>query len=121
MSLPIKLTNDAFLIIEAEIKAFTNLNQNWDGYGGIPLTANVLENSKLILGRVNMIPEDFYPNPHGTMSIDYQIGDNRLSIEIGISTFTYYTKGNTLVLEDRLLINEVNLTKLEASARLLFA
>ena len=55
-----------------EIENFTKLENNWDGYGAVPLFLEVFENSKSILETLIEIPSDVYPNPHGTLGIECQ-------------------------------------------------
>lgn len=84
-----------------EIKSYTKLKTNWDGYGAIPLCNDVYENAKIVLEYLNTKPTDFCPNPHGTLSIDYENGENYLYLEIGERTMTWYTKIDNVVSFDK--------------------
>lgn len=83
-----------------KIIELTNLKENWDGYGALPLDTNIA--SKLIYIS-SSFPSDFfdnadiYPNPHATLSIEWENENNKLSLELGIDTMSYYAKDDTSV------------------------
>ena len=88
---------------------FTKLEENWDGYGAIPLCVEVYENAKVILTKINTTPSDVYPNPHGTLGVEYENDDNFLRIEIGIKAMTYSTP---FISKDSVEINEETIAEL---------
>lgn len=73
------------------IDSFTKLEPSWDGYGAIPLCPDACKNAKTILNHVKTIPTDCYPNPHGTLGIEFENEENFLFIEVGENTMTWYT------------------------------
>lgn len=83
-----------------KIIELTNLKENWDGYGALPLDTNIA--TKLIYIS-SSFPSDFfdnadiYPNPHATLSIEWENKNNKLSLELGIDTMSYYAKDDSSV------------------------
>ncbi len=82
------------------ILAFKSLINDWDGYNSLPLeiksagNAIYLINSldKELIGRI----DDFYPNPHGTISFEWINNYNeKVYLEIGNNSFSYFTKFNS--------------------------
>src|SRR5689334_6963131 len=62
-------------ILKNKIQEFTHLEANWDGYDGIPVLPEVGEmaNSLLILlGSFIDGVSDIFPNPHGTITIEWE-------------------------------------------------
>lgn len=97
-----------------EIEAFTKLNANWDGYGAIPMCEEVFENTKPILKVLEIEPNEFYPNAHGTLSLEYTKRNNFLSLEIGIDRFSYYVNNNNNVIyKDLKEFTDDNLTEMK--------
>lgn len=83
--------------IKEIIQTFTELQDNWDGLGAIPLTTESKDNAYLILDAIGIEPEDCYPNPHGTLSLEYTKNNTFLSVEIGSKAFSYYTRNGEYV------------------------
>lgn len=82
-----------------KIAAFRNLENDWDGYKAIPLLDKVYHNALSLLGSVGdhaiQNVDDFFPNPNGTLSIVWKNAKSeRVSVEIGNITFSYYYKSN---------------------------
>jgi hypothetical protein len=94
-----------------DIENFTKLENNWDGYGAVPLLPEVFENSKSILEVLSEIPSDVYPNPHGTLGIEYENEEtnNYLRIEVGKESMTYST---LFFSKDKVIINKDSLEDL---------
>lgn len=107
------LNTDWLEPILSNIKEFSALQENWDNYGATPVKDKTYLNSKEI---ITGIPQklinkmyDVYPNPHGTISMDWENDNGELvSIEIGIKNMTYFAKfnGTNLIGEDRVRIND---------------
>lgn len=95
-----------------QIKDFTRLPYNWDGYGAVPLLNEVFENSKSILETLVEIPSDIYPNPHGTLGIEYENEEtnNYLIIEVGKESMSYST---LFFSKDKVAINKDSLEDLK--------
>lgn len=103
--------------IVKKIVSFESLKQNWDGYEAIPLEVNSAANS---INIINLLDEkiveridDIYPNTHGTISFDWTNSSNeRLSIEVGNNTFSYYLKLNS---QPPLFFNDIEINSTEIS------
>jgi hypothetical protein len=77
---------------EEIIDQLVSLPENWDGYGAIPLFKEIGEKAKIILQHIKYPVDDIFPNPHGTITIDWRNQHNELlSLEIGLSTYGYFT------------------------------
>jgi hypothetical protein len=100
--------------IKEIIKTYTELEENWDGYGAIPLTSESMTNSYLILDALEIEPDDCYPNPHGTISLEYTKNKTFLSVEIGSNAFSYYTKnGEYINYQNSKEFNDKNLKEIK--------
>lgn len=71
------------------VKSFSLLKEDWDGYGGYPPSNKVVANSiYLIEGLpsevfVDYDNENLFPNPNGTISIEWRKNQNVVGVEIG--------------------------------------
>lgn len=79
-----------------EISEFKNIQENWDGYGASKTDEQCISNAIKIISLLkipNSILEemDTYPNTNGTVTIEYSNLDNRISIDVGKSSISYYT------------------------------
>lgn len=93
-----KLTK--FQIIE-EILSFKSLENSWDGYSAKPLGIKCASNALKILDNIgeNELSKisDFYPNPNGTISFEWEnLNEEIISLEIGKDTFSYYVSFNSV-------------------------
>lgn len=82
------------------IIAFRSLNQSWDGYGALPLEVKSASNAvhfiNLLNDRTVETLSDVYPTPNGTVSLVWENDANeRLGLEIGNNTLSYYVKLNS--------------------------
>ncbi|MCF0056707.1 hypothetical protein [Dyadobacter sp. CY356] len=80
-----------------EIVSFASLNHDWDGFGALPLEVESAANAISITNRLSNSAlsgiSALYPNPHGTISIDWENGSNEIiSLEVGNTSFSYYVK-----------------------------
>lgn len=73
---------------------FTELNENWDGYGGIPLLPEIakIANNFILLLNTSQVDAitDIYPNPHGTISFEWNGNIGKMVLEIGKSGYSYF-------------------------------
>jgi hypothetical protein len=86
--------------IKKEIDDFTLLKSNWDGYGGTPVLDTIAQIAKQFIPMLNdsFIDRitDIYPNPHGTITIEWKNSKNeKLSLEIGEKNYSYFVKYQT--------------------------
>lgn len=90
---------DHYEWLKNKVRSFVELEDNWDGYEAGPTLPEVAENAEILINCLNadFIERvfDVYPNPHGTMSIEWQ-NDNgeKLSLEIGKTKYSYFVKYN---------------------------
>ncbi len=78
-----------------EILSFKTLNNNWDGYGAIPLEIESASNAILLIDLLGesifCSVNEIYPNPNGTISLKWNnASDETLSMEVGNNTLSYY-------------------------------
>lgn len=73
-----------------ELYSFMELPENWDCHHAIPPTEGCIINTinlfQLIGDKKYILDCEFYPNPNGTISVDW---DN-IILEIGDQTITYW-------------------------------
>lgn len=96
-----------------KILSFKSLCNNWDGYSSIPLEVQSATNSILMIEWIGESLfgslEDFYPNPHGTISFEWVNNLKEcLVLEVGNSSMSYYYEllGNKTVYVDNKKICE---------------
>lgn len=105
--------------IVEKIIAFRSLNYSWDGYGAFPAEVKSASNAIAI---VEKLPAkaissmyDLFPNPNGTISFIWENdNDERVSLEVGNSTFSYYVKFNSqdVLFYDKKEINDKEISEL---------
>lgn len=78
------------------VKELLSMEENWDGYGGIPLEKKAYDNFLKLYETIDnqciLLIHDYYPNPYGTLSIDWFSDIGELSLEIGNEEMCYYYK-----------------------------
>jgi len=110
---------ETLLDVLANTLQFTKLKENWDGYRGVPMLEDVYKNARKLLSKIKTIPSDYFPNPHGTLSLEFNLPDNFIAIEVGKETFSYYTQGKNFSKRkenteaDFLKLTKQNLEKIE--------
>jgi hypothetical protein len=80
-----------------QIMELTTLEENWDGYGALKVFEGCIQNALCAIqtdGLSCKYVTGVYPSPNGTVSIDWDHGDNRISAEFGLNSFTYYVIHN---------------------------
>ena len=94
------------------IDEFVNLENNWDGYGAIPLSLESGKNAKEFISNLSEgLLENFYdgyPNTHGTISFEWKNkNDDEFFIEIGDKLVSYclILKGHKPVKKDLIELN----------------
>jgi hypothetical protein len=81
-------------IIE-NIELFSNLENNWDGYGAIPVSLVSAKNAKELISILSDdLFENFYdgfPNNHGTISFEWKNKkEEEFFVEIGETKMSYF-------------------------------
>ena len=77
-----------------EIAALGNLQENWDGYGGLPVDQMTVENAKSVIQRLALrLPApEISPNPNGTISMEWTSPNAQAHLEIGMTRFSFFLK-----------------------------
>jgi len=73
------------------------LEANWDGYGAEPICASCIENARTI---VELLPPfamspDLFPNPNGTITLEWENAHGTLSIEVGETSISGFFDTDT--------------------------
>lgn len=81
--------------LKNEIDSFVELENNWDGYGGVPVLQAIADKAKQFVSLLNDTFIDFitdiFPNPHGTITIEWEnSSQEKLSLEIGKDNYSYF-------------------------------
>jgi hypothetical protein len=119
--------NTTIQMLLHEVMSFKSLNNNWDGYGAIPTEAKSASN---VINLANRISErqlsrltDVFPNPNGTVTMEWENhSGERLVLEMGNETFSYYVKLNSLepIFKDNLQIADKFVYELSKNIKRLF-
>lgn len=76
-----------------EIRAYANFLDDWDGYGAVRPVSECLNHALEIIRNKNISLDfltDIYPNPNGTISLEWEQGDKEIGLEVGSREFSYY-------------------------------
>jgi hypothetical protein len=100
-----------------KIIAFRSLNENWDGYGALPLevksASSAIQFILLLNDRIIEKINDVYPTPNGTVSLVWENEKNeRLALEVGNNTLSYYVKLNS---QKPIFFNDIEINVKEAN------
>lgn len=92
----------------ALLDEISNLENNWDDCGATTISKQCLENALNIINGLKSPVQsaDIYPNPHGTISLDWETGQNYLSIEIGDHSYSTFLEN-----DDNVEMDSGSLTK----------
>jgi hypothetical protein len=71
-----------------------NMAANWDGYGALPIHPDTLSNAKLAVARLwkHVPAADITPNPHGTISFEWDSEYGTGYLELGKTRLSFYVK-----------------------------
>ena len=99
-----------------DILSYKSLIVSWDGFNALPLevdsASNALKLIDFIGGDIFNLVEDYYPNPHGTISFMWENDkDECVSLEVGNEVFSYYVK---LASQKVLFIENKDINKYES-------
>lgn len=76
-----------------EVRAFANFQNDWDGYGAVRPVAECLNHALEIIRNKNIRLEhltDIYPNPNGTLTLEWEKDDKEIGLEVGSREFSYF-------------------------------
>ncbi|MCP4695421.1 MAG: hypothetical protein GY862_01030 [Gammaproteobacteria bacterium] len=78
--------------ILAHLEDISKLPENWDSLGANNISDICIKNTrKIILGLYHSIASpEIYPNPNGTITLDWEADEQLLSIEIGDTRYSSY-------------------------------
>jgi len=80
--------------IHTNILSFACLKKDWDGFGAFPLEDKSSVNALSIVSMLNkeIISQisDLFPNPHGTLTIEWETSNGLLSLEIGNDSISFF-------------------------------
>jgi len=98
------------------ILSYKSLTESWDGYGAIPLEIDSATNSIQLLDLIGenifCTVSDFYPNPNGTITFEWENSENEIvSLEVGNNTFSYFVEMASL---DIMFFNNKSINATEA-------
>ena len=108
--------NDSFshLLFGERMREISALNSDWDGYGAIKPFESILIKTKAFIKilpnrfRENLDCEYIFPNPNGTVSIEWRDKKNVVSIEIGLSSSNFYSIINGMTDSEEKITDIVN-------------
>lgn len=88
---------DACEVLKLEIGNFASLSQNWDGYGGLPVSERVVSNAQCAVDTIEWLPFLFpipeaYPNSNGTIAFEWNTDDGEAYLEIGNTRYSGYVQ-----------------------------
>jgi len=89
--------NNPFLHTLSKINEYKSLNENWDGYGSIPVTKKSEQNTITFITNLDDVSieniSDIFPNPHGTITLEWENKlCEKISLEIGSNSYSYFVK-----------------------------
>lgn len=76
-----------------EVRTFANFQDGWDGYGAVRPVAECLNHALEIIRNKNIKLEyltDIYPNPNGTLTLEWELDDKEIGLEVGSREFSYF-------------------------------
>ncbi len=75
-----------------ELDRISKLQDNWDGLRANSVSGACIENTGRIISDLDtdVASPEIYPNPNGTLTLDWETGGQLLSIEIGDDRFSTY-------------------------------
>lgn len=93
----ILLPNNPYSKMRDEIFSFQELENNWDGYGGVCVSKSICEKAIQFISVLNAVyidtVTDVYPNPNGTITFEWESATNeKLALEIGQDNYSFFVK-----------------------------
>jgi len=94
---PVQFQN--ILNLEEKISAFLKLKENWDGFDAATPDEQVVSNAIQFInslpdGVLKNIETETTPTPYGTIVIDFRVGQEFLSVEVGNTQIGFFSKFN---------------------------
>jgi hypothetical protein len=80
-------------LVKYKIAQLSKLEENWDGYGASVVDDKCIKNASWVIGELKFLHDvDVYPSTSGTINMDWDEDNERISAEFGRETFSYYYK-----------------------------
>jgi hypothetical protein len=81
-------------VAENQIEELSRLQENWDGYGGIPINEFTKYHAMVtVRGILVYAPlPDITPNPNGTLSFEWETPRGVAHLEVGQTKMSFYIK-----------------------------
>lgn len=75
------------------LQEISTLEENWDGYGAIPVSERVIKNTQSILNRLYGHYPTLSPSTYGTISLDFEDEkeENFVYLEVGTTEIGMFT------------------------------
>jgi hypothetical protein len=85
------------LFARRQLEQFKELEQDWDGYGAVPIHEETVRNSVKAIEAFSDVAQwaDKYPNPNGTVSFEWESPLGTAYLEIGRTKYSFYIKAET--------------------------
>jgi hypothetical protein len=88
-------------LLSRVIEEIRTLEYNWDGYGAIAPLPLIINKTEVFLRTLPTYITDslnengIYPNPNGTITVEWEKNNNLVSVELGLNTANYFTRINS--------------------------
>lgn len=86
-------TEDIRMEARNQVLSIAKYQNDWDGYGAIRPLSECLSHALDIIGNAHISLNnlsDIYPNPNGTITIEWEQNSNEIGLELGNQEFSYY-------------------------------
>ena len=91
----VSLRNYTLNLLRQRLLSFEVLADNWDGYGAVPPSAQVVGHATTLLQALpgewvlHLGADDLTPTPYGTVTLEWANGPNYVSVEMGDDQWAY--------------------------------
>ncbi len=98
---PAKIENIEILVsfaVQRRLAEIADLRENWDGYGALPIDKKAIENTEKLLkclpiqAKMALHFENLVPASHGTVNLEWSVGDYFVSLEIGNEEIAFFSE-----------------------------
>lgn len=76
------------------LKEISRLAENWDGYGGSSVPSAIVGTAALLLNALRTPPQNVYPDPVGTVVLEWESFAGRAYIELGLTRYNFYVSAS---------------------------
>lgn len=96
---PFVLMTSTVTSLKNRVSEIRMLESNWDGYGAIVPSDEVIKNAFRFLDTLSVFgfgeildPENVVPTPYGTIDMDFETSNGLVSVEIGTNQVGFFTE-----------------------------